>query len=164
MVCGETNRRRLTIVEVEEVVVFLLQRPLVDAAGVLVVIQLCQRDCHVEVAVREVRLLVDCHAEVMKGACVLARVQMHESEVVSDDPLEWSKIEGLFKAGNGSHKLLRMQDSQLPDRYVAATRLQPRTCDPLLRLMCGAGTRDHEKAITIDSSQSFELVELESKH
>lgn len=43
--------------------------------------------------------------EVVEGGGVLARGEVHHSEIIGDDPLEWSEVHGALQAGHGRHVL-----------------------------------------------------------
>ena len=68
----------------------------VRLARVLKVIESIERDCEIHVARWEVRLEVDGGGEVVEGGGVLPSVEVHQAEIVRDDPLEGVEIEGPF--------------------------------------------------------------------
>ena len=71
---------------------------LVGLAGVVEVVEPVERDAEVHVRRGEVGLEVDRGREVVEGGGVLPRVQVHEAEIVRDDPLEGVEVERALEA------------------------------------------------------------------
>ena len=87
------------VVEVCDVVVGVYgDGLLVRRAGVGEVLQPREGDGQEHVARRVVRLEVDARVEVAEGRCVLAAIQVHEAEVVADDPLEGVQVQRTLEA------------------------------------------------------------------
>ena len=86
------------VVELEEVVLLHVDGLLVRGARVLEVVEPVERDGEVHVRRGEVGLEVDARREVVECAGVLPRVEVHQPEVVRDDPLEGVEVQRALEA------------------------------------------------------------------
>mmetsp|Transcript_43480 Transcript_43480/g.107532 ORF Transcript_43480/g.107532 Transcript_43480/m.107532 type:complete len:361 (-) Transcript_43480:24-1106(-) len=84
---------------------------LVGTASVFEVIEAGEGDGEVHVARGKVGLEVDRRGEEVEGARVLPRVEVHQPEVVRDDPLERVEVERALEAGDGGNVALLAEEA-----------------------------------------------------
>jgi len=86
-------------------------RFLIGRTRVFKVVESGQRDAEVHVRRWEIRFEIDGSGEVVKGGGILVGVEMHEAEVVRNDPFERIQIQGTLQARNRGNVTLLAKET-----------------------------------------------------